>query len=764
MTSPTDDIVKGANDGVIGIIQLDDTSTEANKSAGTSHVAASGALSTGGAPVTDLTAACSDAAAGATANRSPEQAEELVKVVVFNVGLHATSSQLEKLLKSNGIAYKKARKTPAISHGILSFETEEQRSSAMEKISKLKGPRGGEMMKPVLQQNNRKRGADGRDAGNGSKRHCKEEDRKTVAQATASLYGVKTYAEQLTYKEHVLRDSLFLKLPGLVRRAFSRFSQGVNEWEKRLGEWKRNMRNKQAQTKKDSRGDGGDVAGKLTYPPELRCPSWCRTFKRRDGVVPFDVCPIVPSPEQEGYRNKCEFTLSLAKDGKPTAGFRASGFQEGVAITAESPNDCPQVHRNMKKLCAQMDTFMRSSAFPVYDDTAKTGVWRFLLLRRSAADDETMAKVVVNPTGLGGSDEWQKEGERLVKELSAGAQGEEGTKLVSLWVQEYAGVSAPDEASPLRLVWGKERIEEALLGLRFTISPNSFFQVNTKGAEALYRVVIENLELGEDVMVMDVCCGAGTIGICAAAAGGAKHVYGSDLCLPAIEDAKRNAEANGIKNCDFVCGKARTIDVVADQLYRARKQHRQDLQAVKSATAGGSQARHSADSSTEIKFAAVLDPPRSGVHAKCLRALRGTKAIKRLVYVSCNPTKSLPSDALLLCSPVSKSTAGMPFRPIKAIPVDMFPHTPHMELVMVFERIEYEIRPPLEATTAPIPAANTNSSVTHAATPGPVAAEGLGMEIPATGEQAASAPTLCGPISASSKAASQPSATDCDRC
>ena len=80
MTSPTDDIVKGANDGVIGIIQLDDTSTEANKSAGTSHVAASGALSTGGAPVTDLTAACSDAAAGATANRSPEQAEELVKV------------------------------------------------------------------------------------------------------------------------------------------------------------------------------------------------------------------------------------------------------------------------------------------------------------------------------------------------------------------------------------------------------------------------------------------------------------------------------------------------------------------------------------------------------------------------------------------------------------------------------------------------------------------------------------------------------------
>ena len=82
------------------------------------------------------------------------------------------------------------------------------------------------------------------------------------------------------------------------------------------------MRNKQAQTKKDSRGDGGDVAGKLTYPPELRCPSWCRTFKRRDGVVPFDVCPIVPSPEQEvsgGFGGKAngQSVGSYALGGRP---------------------------------------------------------------------------------------------------------------------------------------------------------------------------------------------------------------------------------------------------------------------------------------------------------------------------------------------------------------------------------------------------------------------------------------------------------------
>ncbi|CAN0114149.1 unnamed protein product, partial [Ectocarpus fasciculatus] len=307
--------------------------------------------------------------------------------------------------------------------------------------------------------------------------------------------------------------------------------------------------------------------------------------------------------------------------------------------------------------------------FPLYDDATKKGVWRFLVARRSVADKEGMAMVVINPTGVKGTEEWKKEEERLVKELSAGAKGDDGTRLVSLWVQEYAGLSSPDETSPMRLLWGKERLEEKLLGLRFTISPNSFFQVNTRGAEALYGVVIENLELGDDAVVLDVCCGAGTIGICAAAAGGAKQVYGSDICLPAIEDARRNALANDINNCEFVCGKAEAV--VGGQIAKACKQHKESL-AAPTATAptiapATTTAGAGLEGSTtpELKFAAIVDPPRSGVHAKCLRSIRSTKAIKRLVYVSCNPTKSLAADALILCTPVSKSTTGLPFRPVK---------------------------------------------------------------------------------------------------
>eukprot|EP00752_Nemacystus_decipiens_P009987 g8906.t1 len=676
---------------------------------------ASPASADGGSSEPPSSSAAAAATPAAAAAAPPARGEDLTKVTVFNVGKHATTAQFEKILKANDVEYKRAKKTPAVSHGVLTFETAEQRAVAMEKVNKLMGARGGERMYAVLaRQNNRnnKRGSGGRDSdgGEGDRSKRPRQEDKTVAQATASLYGVKTYPEQLAYKEKILMDELFLTLPATIR----------GEWDRRFKEWRRNQGMKKV----------GEEA--TTKPIELRSPSWCRMFKKRNGIVPFDVSPIVPSPEQEGYRNKCEFTLSLAADGLATAGFRAARYAPGVPITVESPKDCPQVHGDMKQLCVQMDLFMRSSTFPLYDDATRKGVWRYLVTRRSVADNETMAMIVVNLTGVERTEKWKAEEARLIKEFSAGAQGEEGTRLVSLWVQEYAGLSSPDESSPMRLVWGKERLEEELLGLRFTISPNSFFQVNTKGAEALYRVVIENLELGDDVVVLDVCCGAGTIGICAAAAGGAKRVYGSDLCLPAIKDARRNAETNGIQNCEFVCGKAEAA--VGGQIADACKQHNVARAATAAATTpaaempqetvageaaasatsaavaaiteGAGEAKAAvaattavsttvAGSADELKFAAIVDPPRSGVHAKCLRSIRSTKEIKKLVYVSCNPTKSLPMDAKVLCTPVSKSTSGMPFRPVKAIPVDMFPHTPHIELVMVFERIEYEPEEPV---------------------------------------------------------------------
>lgn len=651
---------------------------------------------------------------------------DIRKVVVFNVGKHVNDRDFYRFLSSNKISYKHAKKSPKVHHAIMSFETVGERTQAMAVLSTLQAPRGGAnrpLLKAVLSTGKGDRGRRMGDEeeegeGAGSKRKRQEGDgsnnqdeSRTVAQATASLYGVKTYEEQLAFKEEELKRELFLALPRLVRK----------DWEKRVGLWRRELKVKRAAEKTVEKR----LARLPDVPPELLCPSWCKDFKSRNGVVPFEVLSIVPSPEQEGYRNKCEFTIARDKDHVPTTGFLAGRFRDrGKARCTESPDECPQVHKAMTTLCRKMDRFMGTSRYKPYEDETKTGVWRLLSVRRSVADDETMAKIVVNLRGISSdSVEWKAEQARLVTEFSQEVPGEEPSKLVSLWLQEYDGVSTPDDTHPLTLLWGKERLEEQLLDLKFSISPNSFFQTNTKGAEALFAAVIDNLELGEHVNVLDVCCGAGTIGICAAKAGNASKIYGSDICKQAIKDARRNAEANNLQNCDFQCGKAE--DLLSVQVSDARTRWREHVTKaqLEASQTGGEKVEW-----TPCQFAAVVDPPRAGMHHKALRVIRDVKAIKRLVYVSCNPTKTLAQDAMLLCGPVSSKTRGMPFRPVKAIPVDMFPHTPHIETVMVFERIEYETAPDKSGKAAPaIPTGDDIVSTTSSAS-------GVGTPIPAIEE------------------------------
>ncbi|KAG5186899.1 S-adenosyl-L-methionine-dependent methyltransferase [Tribonema minus] len=188
-------------------------------------------------------------------------------------------------------------------------------------------------------------------------------------------------------------------------------------------------------------------------------------------------------------------------------------------------------------------------------------------------------------------------------------------------------------------------------------------KVNTTGAEVLYQTIVEDAELGPDSTVLDVCCGTGSIGLCCAKASGCK-VVGVELCPSAVDDAKSNATLNAIP-AHFVCDRAEAV--LAGML--------------QSITAG-----RYGEHTPESRVVAVVDPPREGLHQACARALRSAAFVKRVVYVSCNPTKSLPRDALVLCSPASRKLSGEPFRPVKATPVDMFPHTPHCEMVMVFER------------------------------------------------------------------------------
>jgi 23S rRNA (uracil1939-C5)-methyltransferase len=197
---------------------------------------------------------------------------------------------------------------------------------------------------------------------------------------------------------------------------------------------------------------------------------------------------------------------------------------------------------------------------------------------------------------------------------------------------------------PGRLLWGDEAIEEEILGLRFRLRPNAFLQTNTSMCERLYELAIEYAGLAGGETVYDLYCGTGTIGL--AVAGNALTVWGVDASEESIACALENADLNGIANAAFFAGE---VGASIDEL--AERAGRPDV--------------------------VVVDPPRAGLSGKALRRVAGVEA-SRLVYVSCNPT-TLAGNARELCDQLG-------YRLERARPVDMFPHTPHVETVALFVR------------------------------------------------------------------------------
>jgi tRNA/tmRNA/rRNA uracil-C5-methylase (TrmA/RlmC/RlmD family) len=190
-------------------------------------------------------------------------------------------------------------------------------------------------------------------------------------------------------------------------------------------------------------------------------------------------------------------------------------------------------------------------------------------------------------------------------------------------------------------------------------------------------------------VLLDVCCGTGTIAlICAQSF---TRVVGVELEASAIVDARANAELNALTNAAVICDRAEAamrgaIDAAASGSAAAAAAPSMLPPAAES---GGGAAAAAAAAPPAAELVAVVDPPRSGLHASVIRSLRTCRTLRRVVYVSCNPTVSFLEDAVRLCCPPEKNSAfaaGPPFRPVVARAVDLFPHTPHLELVCLFER------------------------------------------------------------------------------
>jgi 23S rRNA (uracil1939-C5)-methyltransferase len=348
-------------------------------------------------------------------------------------------------------------------------------------------------------------------------------------------------------------------------------------------------------------------------------------LRRLGGIAEPQLEPIVPAVERFHYRNKLEYSFAPGPEG-PIVGFHKAGRWDEVLDVERCwlTTDLGNAIREAVRAWAVEE------GLPAYDQAEGTGYLRHLVVREGRNTGQALVELVTAP------------GERFER----GYLVEVLRRFPEVRSIHWAVNDTPAEVTnlPTTLLWGDEAIEEELLGLRFRVRPNAFLQTNTAMAERLYELALEAAALSGRETVYDLYCGIGTIGLVMAA--DALTVWGVEVSEESVACALENAELNGVGNAAFFAGN------VGQSLEELRD------------PAGPPDV-------------VVVDPPRAGLAGKALRRV-GEAGAPRLVYVSCNPT-TLAGDAKRL-------GADYGYRLERARPVDMFPHTPHVETVALLTR------------------------------------------------------------------------------
>ncbi len=369
---------------------------------------------------------------------------------------------------------------------------------------------------------------------------------------------------------------------------------------------------------------GGCSSQNLTYEKQLELLSdEVKGLFEDAGVSTGEYEGITGSLNQWEYRNKMEFTFGdEEKGGELTLGMHIKNKSFGIV----NVDKCQIVDEDFRKILTITVEYFRTQSLPYYRVMKREGYLRHLVIRKAKNTGELMVNLVTTTQ----IDFDLTEYVELLKKADY-----EG-KLVSVLHTENDSFSDAVICDKLNVLYGIDHIQEELLGLKFKISPFSFFQTNTKGAEGLYSIVREYMGDSDNKVVFDLYCGTGTIGQIVAPK--AKKVVGIELIEEAVEAAKENAKLNNLNNCEFLAGDvAEIIKTVKDK---------PDI--------------------------IILDPPRSGVHPKALEYVIKFKA-KEIIYVSCNP-KTLVNDLKVL------TESG--YEVVKTRVKDMFPNTPHGETVV----------------------------------------------------------------------------------
>ncbi len=338
----------------------------------------------------------------------------------------------------------------------------------------------------------------------------------------------------------------------------------------------------------------------------------------------YEMCTIIGMDEPYHYRNKAQFPVGMDKEGNIVAGFYAGRTHSIIPC-----DDCCAIGDEINSsILSIIKEHMKKHDIKPYDEEKHAGLVRHILIRRGFTTGEIMVCIIINGTKLNASCE-------LVEELKK----IDGMKSISINInKEKTNVIMGKTVENLL---GEGYITDYIGDVKFRISPLSFFQVNPVQTKKLYGKALEFAGLSGNETVWDLYCGVGTISLFLAKS--AKKVYGVEIVPEAIEDAKINASLNGIDNTEFFVGKA---EEVVPKMYKERG--------------------IGAD-------VVVVDPPRKGCDQKLLATMVDMNP-ERIVYVSCD-SATLARDLKYL------GEHGYEVKKVQA--VDMFPHTGHVETVVL---------------------------------------------------------------------------------
>ena len=340
--------------------------------------------------------------------------------------------------------------------------------------------------------------------------------------------------------------------------------------------------------------------------------------------------PIIGMEDPFRYRNKAQYPVGTDKEGNLITGFYAGRTHNIIANT-----DCLLGQANNQHILKEILAFMKDEGITAYDEKTQKGLVRHILIREGFASKEIMVCLVINGNKLPSAN-------LLVERLKN--LPDLGERITSICVNVNKENTNVILGREVQVLSGKGYITDSIGGIKFQISPLSFYQVNPVQTEKLYSKALEYAQLTGEETVWDLYCGIGTISLFLAQK--AKQVYGVEIVEQAIDDAKHNAEINGIENAQFYVGKA---EEVLPEKYEKEQIYADVI---------------------------VVDPPRKGCDEACLETMIKMQP-KRIVYVSCD-SATLARDLKYLCG------IGYELERVRA--VDQFCHTGHVECVTLLQR------------------------------------------------------------------------------